>query len=588
MDPQDLFPEVPEDITGLTDEQIEELVAGFNDAFGRVATGEAFADMEDPPDRNARREMLATARDQLKTLKAALEERHEEDEEWNREVAELASEAGVELSAEGEVPEGETQPEGETPEGETAPEGETPEAVETPEGETSPEGEVPEEEIAPEGELQAAGQRQYRHRPPATPRRHQPLTTGHGVALTAAAGHAEFKPGQELDREALAILTREVIRQGVSAPPGLPFKMRIAQADWSSQYPEDRRVHGDDPHADMRKLDDVRSRRALAAAGGWCAPSTIRYDVGTLGVTERPVRDNLVAFNATRGGLRYFVDLSIAATDTTDGITRLTEAQDEGGTTTKDCVVIECPTDTDVRADIIASCLQAGNLASIAFPELIAAWQDLLAIATARNADSGLLDAIAADPQTKRVTASAWYGGLPSVVNAFATLAAGYRSRHRLGAGDPLIALAPAHLADRIVIDVASTATPNLELARAQVAARIEALTGVRVEWYLDSETGENQIFGEQGDAAAVLGFPNPSVIYMYPPGGIGYLDQGQLNIGLIRDSALTETNDVRFFSEFFENAFVIAAEVFKLELTFCHDGLRAPAGSAETCGATI
>ena len=52
------------------------------------------------------------------------------------------------------------------------------------------------------------------------------------------------------------------------------------------------------------------------------------------------------------------------------------------------------------------------------------------------------------------------------------------------------------------------------------------------------------------------------------------------LNIGLIRDSALTETNDVRFFAEVFEAAAVIAAEVFKLELTLCGDGTRAPAGT--------
>ena len=363
--------------------------------------------------------------------------------------------------------------------------------------------------------------------------------------------------------------------------------MRLAQANWADLYPADRRIDGEDPIADMRKLDEVRSRRALAAAGGWCAPSTVRYDVGTLGVTERPVRDNLTAFQSTRGGLRYFVDLSIAETDTTDGITHLTEEQDEGGTWTKDCVVIECPTDAEIRADIIASCLQAGNLASIAFPELIAAWQDLLAVASARTADGALLDHIEADAQTKVVSAGNWYGGFPSVVNAFGALAAGYRSRHRLGAGDPLQALAPAWVADKIVIDFASTSTPNLEVGRAMVAARIEMLTGVRVDWYLDSATGDGMVFGTQAEGA-VLGFPNPASIYLYPPGGILFIDQGQLNIGLIRDSALTETNDVRFFAEVFEAAAVIATEVFKLELTFCGDGTRAPAGTLETCGATL
>lgn len=573
--PPEIFPQMPEDITGLSRDEIQSLIDQFGAAFGRVATGEAFVGMENPPDRNARRDMLAAARDNLMALKAALTEIADEDATFESEVAELAAEAGVELPT--------AEAEGE------------PAAVETLAAEVEGEGEGEPEEPALDGEEEpevvaaeepeaqvASGRREYRHRPPATPKQHQAITVQGGVTLTAAAGLPEYATGSELDREALANLTAEAIRQGVAAPPGMPFKMRLAQANWSDQYPAERRLDGDDTFADMRKLDDVRSRRALAAAGGWCAPSTIRYDVGTLGVTERPVRDNLTGFNATRGGLRYFVDLSIAATDTTEGITRLTE--DEGGTTVKECVVIECPTDTDVRADIIASCLQAGNLASIAFPELIAAWQDLLAIATARNADSGLLDMIADDPQTKRVTADAWYGSLPSVVRAFAQLAAGYRSRHRLGAGDPLVSLAPAWLADQVVIDIASRQFESVEVARSAIAALIERLTGVQVNWYLDSETDENQVFGAQSDNAALLAFPSPAVIYLYPPGGILFIDQGQLNIGLIRDSALTETNDVRFFSEIFEAAAVVAAEVFKLELTMCHDGSRAPAGALEIC----
>jgi hypothetical protein len=297
-----------------------------------------------------------------------------------------------------------------------------------------------------------------------------------------------------------------------------------------------------------------------------------------MGTEERPVRDNLTSFGATRGGIRYFVDLSIAATDTTEGITRLTEAQDEGGTTTKECVVIECPTDTEVRADVIASCLQAGNLAMIAFPELIEAWQNLLAVATARNADGGLLDAIATDAQTVEIDAAVVYGSFHSVAGAFLRVAAGYRSRHRLGAGDPLMALAPAWLADNVVLDLIGRQFPwPVEVSRAGVAALIERITGVRVEWYLDSETGEGQVFAAQ-TAGDVLDFPSNAVVYVYPPGGILHVDQGMLNIGLIRYSALTETNDVRFFSEFFENAAVVAAEVFKVNIELCASGTAAEA----------
>lgn len=567
MDPE-LFPQMPEDLGVLSRDEIEGLIREFEAAFARVATGEAFSDMENPPDRNARRDALAAAKDNLLALRSALEAIGEEDEAFESEVAELAEAAGVALEIEAEADEDEEAEESEA-------EGEELAAEADAESEESEEAES--EESEPEAQT-AAARREYRTRPPATPKRHQALTVEAGVALRASAGMNGVREGAELDPRALAEITAQAIKDGVGAPPGVGFKMRLATANWGHLYDQERQLDPDDPYGNQVKLDSVRGRKALAAAGGWCAPSTIRYDVGAMGTEERPVRDNLTSFGATRGGIRYFVDLSIAATDTTGGITRLTEEQDEGGTTTKDCVVVECPTDSEVRADVIAACLQAGNLAMIAFPELIEAWQNLLAVATARNADSGLLDAIADDPQTVDVTASAVYGSFHSVAGAFLRLAAGYRSRHRLGAGDPLMALAPAWLADNVVLDLIGRQFPwPVEISRAGVAALIERITGVRVEWYLDSETGEGQVFGAQaGDGAEVLDFPGNAVVYVYPPGGILHVDQGQLNIGLIRDSALTETNDVRFFSEFFENAAVVAAEVFKATIELCASGTTA------------
>lgn len=569
MEPE-LFPQMPVDLSALSREETEDIISRYEAAFGQVVTGEAFADMENPPDRNERRDMLASAKDNLIALKAHLGTFEEEDADFDAEVTALAEAAGVELP----VAEGADAPEALAAEPAEGEEDDDP-AEPAPEGEAAPEDV---EDVEPV--VAAAAKKEYRTRPPATPKRHQAITVESGVVLRASAGLPDVRDGAELDRESLAAITAEAIRGGVGAAPGTSFKMRLATANWGHMYGDDRQLDDADPYGNQRKLDEVRSRRALAAAGGWCAPSTIRYDVGTLGTDERPVRDALTSFGATRGGIRYFVDLSIASTDTTDGITRLTEAQDEGGTTTKDCVVVECPTDSEVRADVIAACLQAGNLASIAFPELIEAWQDLLAVATARNADSGLLDAIEGDPQTVAVTAEAAYGSFHSVAGAFLRVAAGYRSRHRLTADAPLMAMAPAWLADNVVLDLLGRSFPwPQEVSRAGVGALIERLTGVRVEWIIDGETVSTpqQVFAAQ-TAGAVLDFPARAIIYIYPPGGILHVDQGQLNIGLIRDSVLTETNDVRFFSEFFENAAVIAAEVFRLSLELCASGTAADA----------
>lgn len=591
MNIEDLFPQLPEDLGSLSREEIEERIVANERTLGRMATGEAFASLETQPDRNERIEALRTGRDQLVALRAALEAFSEEDERFEAEQAEILAEAGVTLESEatGEG-EGETSSDstGETGEGEAAGEGEG----ETGEGEGAGEGEGEGEGA---GESQTAAAAPYRTRPPATPKRHQAVTTSQGVALRASAGVEGFRQGVELDPRALAEITAQAIKDGVGAPPGIDFKIRLATANWQDMFPNEYNLDPDDPYSNQTKLRAHRNDllahggdlEALAAAGGWCAPSTIRYDVGTMGTEERPVADNLTTFGATRGGVRYFVDLSIAETDTTDGITHLTEAQDEGGTTTKDCVIVECPTDEEVRADVIASCLQAGNLAMIAFPELIEAWQNLLAVATARTADGLLLDAIAADPQTKAVTSDAVYGSFHSVARAFLKAAAAYRSAHRLGDGDPLMALAPAWLADNVVLDLVGRQFPwPVEISRAGVAGLIERITGVRVEWYIDTETGAGQVLSVQTDGQPLVDFPTTAIVYVYPPGGILRVDQGVLNIGLIRDSALTETNDVRFFSEFFENAAVLAAEALRLTISLCPSGAVPEAASLASCAA--
>jgi len=589
MDEHELFPAVPEDLGALGDEELNEAISGYEAGIARVATGEAYADMENPPDRNARIAALTEAKDKLLALRAEQEERAKEEQDFDADVAALVEEAGVSLAAaddEGSDDEIEDGDEAE-PDPEAEPEAEELAAeVETPE---EPEAEEAEE---PAAVVATAGPRIYRGTP-ARPRRHAPVTAetdGGPVALRASGGLDGIAEGKEMDRLDLAKATMDKVRRFVTTPRGFSEKVVIASASWGDQYPEERRFDGRSFEADQAKLDELRGRQALLAAGGWCAPAVIRYDVNTLGTQERPVRDALTNVLAARGALQYLPDFSIAGTDTTGGISRITAAQDEAGGTlaVKECVTITCPDFSDVSADIIATCLQVGNLMSMAFPELVAAWQDLLGVAAARNRDTGLLDAIRADAQTKEVTvaASTGYGLISHIATGLLKLAAGYRSRHRLASNAVLRALAPAWLADMIVLDAVNMQFPKFEASRDGAAALIQRMTDVNVTWYLDSSsTGTSQIFDAQSDASAVDPFPTDAEVYVYPEGGIGYVDAGELNIGLVRDSVLNETNDVRFFAEVFENAAVFAAEVFVATFEdVCSTGETAGPATAITC----
>ena len=85
----------------------------------------------------------------------------------------------------------------------------------------------------------------------------------------------------------------------------------MAQVRWD--YPEDRQLGLDDVTTNSRKLDAVcglsagryDASGALVATGGICLPVNVDYSVPTWATADRPLRDGLPAFQATRGGIRF-------------------------------------------------------------------------------------------------------------------------------------------------------------------------------------------------------------------------------------------------------------------------------------------
>jgi len=188
----DLFPQLPEDLGAMTREDLQAAITERETALARCATGEAFADMETPPDRNERIAILKAGKDQLLALRAALDAHETEDAEFEAEQAAILNEVGVTLEDEATDPEPEPEPEPEP----TDPDDETEDGV----AELAAEAvENAEETDEPESQTAAAKQRRYSTRPPATPKRHDALTVESGAVLRATAGIDSVKAGTELD-----------------------------------------------------------------------------------------------------------------------------------------------------------------------------------------------------------------------------------------------------------------------------------------------------------------------------------------------------------------------------------------------------
>jgi len=77
------------------------------------------------------------------------------------------------------------------------------------------------------------------------------------------------------------------------------------------------------------------------------------------------------------------------------------------------------------------------------------------------------------------------------------------------------------------------------------------------VTWALDSDIADqnftNQAPGTVANPAALVGFPAVTRMLIFPEGTFQFLDGGQLDLGVVRDSALNAVNKFQIFSESFE-----------------------------------
>lgn len=241
----------------------------------------------------------------------------------------------------------------------------------------------------------------------------------------------------------------------------------------------------------------------------------------------------------------------------------------------KSTFTVTCPGIVEVIIQSIFTSVQFGVLLQRTFPEQVAAWTQLLAALTDRTRETVALDSIAAN--STAVTSAGLVGGGREVIARTGQALTGYRSRNRMDDAAPLDILLPAWVPDMMAADFTRSPATDpqiIALQRSQAEAWFRGLNG-RVTWYRDSKTGGNQIFAAQ--SAGVLNqFPATAYAYVFAPGSFLHLDGGTLDIGLIRDSALIERNNVRMFTETFENYAFVGVESLEIAMALQPTGAAA------------
>jgi hypothetical protein len=371
----------------------------------------------------------------------------------------------------------------------------------------------------------------------------------------------------------------------------------LASAKWS--YPEDRRLTDDSEH-NARIFDAVCSPQALVATGGICLPTNVDFSVPVWATAERPLRDGLPGFEATRGGIRYVSAPDIGTWAAATGI--WTEATDASpGAATKPVASLSCGTEQLVYVQAVSTRIGFGNMQSRFAPEQIAANTDLAFAAAARVAENSLLGLIAAQcigSGTTGVTTGTGVGIVATrdLITAINQACAAYRNLHRLPSDAVLTAIFPDWVKDLIRIDLAreighgqeANGWNSFAVTDTQIEDMLSA-SKIKCIFHLDGQSssvagGVAQAFATQS-TGAVNTFPSKMVWYAFPEGAIQFLDGGRLDLGVVRDSTLDATNDFEVFVEVLESVAFrsFTGGALQLVSTLCANGTSA--GTADTHG---
>lgn len=362
------------------------------------------------------------------------------------------------------------------------------------------------------------------------------------VVIAAAVDVPQFYVGQRLDPSTLADALHNKARM-LSDSRGNQTVYPVATIE--RPFGQGYDLEGLDQTATWNAINAGTKPSALVAAGGWCAPSQTVYDLFEVECTSDQLF-SLPTFKVTRGGIRWPV--YVPHDETLNPGFVWTEADDiaaTGGTPTKPCIRIPCPTFTECRLDATGLCITAGNLMDRAYPEQIQWFLNRAIRAYERNSAARQLNLVLAD--TVGVVEAASFGAASAIISALLLQANDYRQLHGLCCGEILDVVAPCWLTDIIKADVARQNGALVDgggvLTDADVSAFFAA-AGLNLR-YIDHW---------QHFTHPALVWPSTVQVLITYPGSYVRFDGGRLDLGVVRDSTLNATNDLTavWFEEFY------------------------------------
>lgn len=342
---------------------------------------------------------------------------------------------------------------------------------------------------------------------------------------------------------------------------------------------DDRTLDSYDSEANWAKIAKVVSPQAITASGGFCAPLDVRYEIFGLGGSERPLRDGLPGFNASRGGIRFVTPPVLGDLSAAVGLwDAATDADPQSAT--KPSLKVTCSAEDTAEVEAVTLTLEFGNLMSRAYPELVQRNNELGLIEHARLAERTLFSKMVA--ASTDLTSAYQVGTARDFLLALGRAAAAYRGKHRMDVTQTLRVVLPSWLRDAMREDIAQ-GLPGDRLGETDAIINgYIAARNVNVTWYLDDVYPASAVVD-----GAIPDFPSSIKWLLFAEGSFLFLDGGTLDLGVVRDSDLVGTNDYKTFVETFEGLAFIGADSWSITSTTAVTGSligttepTAPAGS--------
>lgn len=384
------------------------------------------------------------------------------------------------------------------------------------------------------------------------------------VAAMDIPGRRAGEAFQDLRDVAKAMMTRMASLGRVSSASVSLEQVPVAQFSYVDQL----QMLGDNAEQNGLLLMRAGEPQALTASGGFCAPRENVYTFfGPINMVADLAQDYLPTVGAPRGGINYPVSPDIRDAFTANP-SRAYTATNDANAVNKVVTSFTCPSfqTCDVEAQYVI--LKFGNFATRAYPEWVEHWIRLAMDVHAHKVSAKLIAAmVAASRASVGVGASA--GATSTLFGNFDLAAADFRNDLKMRRDAPLECWVPNWIYDMIRSDLAHARKGGLETL-AVTDAQITSWFQVRnlvprlvSDWQDISST--------KTTGAAV--WPATLSFMIFAPGTFVKLDQGTLDLGVVRDSTLNTTNDYTMFVETFEQVCKVGNESRVYAVVVCPNG---------------